>query len=88
MQIETDQIKSETHPIKERPTREEPGGEGWSVDIILIAGEKKLRGYYDPKGSVLGAKYFYYTDDEKNPIEDCALLDQFPTEWYYAEEPI
>ncbi len=82
------EVGPEIYPLKQRPTKKEEGGEGWSVDIFLISGEKKLRGYYDPRGSIAGGKYFYYTSDKNNPIVDCALLEEFPTGWYYAEEGI
>ncbi|HVY36227.1 MAG TPA: hypothetical protein VG982_03065 [Candidatus Paceibacterota bacterium] len=74
--------KPETYPVAQRPTKKDPGGEGWSVDIVLISGEKELRGYYDPRGSIAGGKFFYYKDGK---IEDCALLRPFPTHWRYAD---
>lgn len=72
----------ETYPVKSRPARKAPNGGGWSIDIILISGETKLRGYYDPKGSVAGGKYYYYENGE---IKDCDKLEVFPTHWQYAE---
>lgn len=77
---------SSTYPIKQIPEKEDssPGAEGWSADIILISGDKEIRGYYDPRGSIAGGKYFYYTGKSNNPIEDCAKLKTFPTHWRYA----
>jgi hypothetical protein len=71
----------ELYPVEKRPSRKDPDGDGWSVDIILISGEKEFTGYYDPKGSIAGGKYFYY---EKGKIVDCALLKPFPTNWKYV----
>ncbi len=52
------------------------------ADIILISGNVKRRGYYDPYGSVAGGKYFYYRKDR---IQDCAYLKRFPTHWHYVK---
>jgi hypothetical protein len=56
----------------------------WSVAIILISGNVRRRGYYDPHGSIAGGKYFYF---RKHSIEDCADLKNFPTHWQYASNP-
>lgn len=84
----TGRTKPEIYPLKQPPSKKEAGGEGWSVDIMLISGEKELRGYYDPRGSIAGGKYSYYTGDSERPIKDCAELPEFPTGWYYAEEVV
>ncbi len=73
--------KPKIYTVAQRPGKKDPKGDGWSVDIILISGKTKRRGYYDPKGSVAGGKFFYY---RKNSIEDCDNLKVFPTHWYYA----
>ena len=69
------------HPIEEHPTEKDPAGQGWSKDIVLIAPDNELRGYYDPQGSIAGGKYFYI---ENGAIHDCAILPNFPTHWRYA----
>jgi len=71
----------EVYPVEKIPSRKDTDGDGWSVDIILISGQKEFTGYYDPKGSIAGGKYFYY---EKGKIVDCALLNPFPTHWKYV----
>ncbi len=79
------QKKPTIYPVAKRPGKKEPGGEGWSTDIMLISGEIERRGYFDPEGSIAGGKFFYYKDSK---IEDCATLTslgEFPTHWYYAE---
>lgn len=76
--------KTQIYPIAQRPTKIEEGGDGWSVDIILVSDETVRRGYYDCRGSITGGKFFYYKD---SMIEDCATLvslGEFPTHWYYA----
>lgn len=73
--------QTEIYTIDEIPKKRLKGDEWMSVDIILISGKTKRRGYYDAHGSVAGGKFFYY---RKNSIEDCADLKKFPTHWCYA----
>ena len=73
--------KPEIYPISTVPTKRLESDEWISVEIILISGKTKRKGYYDARGSIAGGKYFYY---RKNSIEDCANLKKFPTHWYYA----
>ena len=73
--------KKVIYPIAKRPSKKDPEGDGWSVEIILISGKTERRGYYDPKGSVAGEKFFYF---RKQSIIDCAHLKNYPTHWYYA----
>ncbi len=75
-------MKNRTHivyPIDRLPRKMKK--QGWSIDIVLIfPSGRKRRGYFDPRASVTGFKFFYY---RKNSIEDCADLKEFPTHWQY-----
>ena len=73
---------TEIHPIEVIPEIEDPVGLGWSVDVWLITGEDRKKGYHDPQGSVAGSTFFYYRDGEPH---NCNELEIFPTHWQYVQ---
>jgi hypothetical protein len=80
METSTKQNENNWNEMHNVPTQLDPEGDGWSKDIILTNGTETFKGYYDPRGSIAGGKYFYYGEDA---ILDCNILPAYPTKWKY-----
>ncbi len=76
---------TEVYPIQKIPTKMDPKGKGWSVDLLLICGGKKVKGFYipNPRDNKQG-NFFVYDDREPEFAGECTTLPESPTHWQYA----